>query len=183
MENNKSHHSSETACLTKKEENSSSTPEKLTKTVSFDELRDNLAINKKKKKKVNLKSAENIDLISTNKSVTNNKLSSKSTSLASVNSSKSFKFSYSYVVLLASFFAYMLASLLSSCFGVFFESMSTDLGWSHSRVAFVGSLLTALQDLAGPISSALTNHYGCRKTAIFGGLICALGIIGSAYAR
>lgn len=141
-------------------------------------------LTKKKKNKVKLKSIENIDTISSTNKLTDGhvKLISKSNSLASVSSTRSSIFSYSYVVLLASFFSYMLASLLSSCFGVFFESMSTDLGWSHSRVAFVGSLLTALQDLAGPISSALTNHFGCRKTTIFGGLICALGIIGSAYA-
>lgn len=152
------------------------------KTVSFDDLNAANTSQQKKAKKnaksVKLKSAENIDQLSTtNKSVNQ----SKSTSLASVASS-TFKFGYSYVVLLASFMSYMLASLLSSCFGVFFESMSSDLQLSRSRVAFVGSLLTALQDLAGPISSALTNHFGCRKTTIFGGLICALGVIGSAYA-
>jgi hypothetical protein len=147
----------------------------------------NSTLLKKKKinqKQVKLKSVENIDTLSTtNKSNdVNLKLSSKSTSLASVNSTRSSSiFSYSYVILIASFFSYMLASLLSSCFGVFFESMSTDLNWSRSQVAFIGSLLTSLQDLAGPISSALTNHYGCRRTAMFGGLICALGIIGSAY--
>lgn len=88
---------------------------------------------------------------------------------------------YKYMVLLASFCAYMLAALLSSCFGVFFESMQADLGWSKGQCGFVGALLSALNDLAGPISSALTNRYGCRKTTIFGGLIAALGVIGSAF--
>ena len=92
-------------------------------------------------------------------------------------------FDFSYVVLVASFLSYMLASLLSSCFGVFFESMEADLGWSKGKCAFIGALLSALNDLAGPISSALTNRYGCRKTTIFGGLIAALGVIGSAYAE
>ena len=69
----------------------------------------------------------------------------------------------------------MLAALLSSCFGVFFESMEADLGWSKGQVAFIGALLSALNDLAGPISSALTNRYGCRKTTIFGGLIASFG--------
>ncbi len=161
--------------------------EESTKTAETSAANNSTLLKKKKtnQKQVKLKSVENIDTLSTtNKSNdVNLKLSSKSTSLASVNSTRSSSsiFSYSYVILIASFFSYMLASLLSSCFGVFFESMSTDLNWSRSQVAFIGSLLTSLQDLAGPISSALTNHYGCRKTAMFGGLICALGIIGSAY--
>lgn len=88
---------------------------------------------------------------------------------------------FSYVVLIASFFAYMLASMLATCFGVFFESMESDLGWPRSKVALIGGVLSAIQDLTGPISSMLTNKYGCRKTAFCGGIIASLGIIGSAY--
>ncbi len=77
----------------------------------------------------------------------------------------------------------MLAALLSSCFGVFFESMEADLGWSKGQCAFIGALLSALNELAGPIASSLTNRYGCRATTIFGGLIAALGVIGSAYTQ
>ena len=42
--------------------------------------------------------------------------------------------------------------------------MESDLGWSKSKVAFIGGLISALQDLTGPISSALTNRYGANKT-------------------
>ena len=131
----------------------------------------------KKTKKVKLKSVENLN---TAAKASETKMSSLSGSMASVKPEHCWQ-NYSYMVLFASFIAYMLASLLSSCFGVFFESMDADLKWSKSKVAFVGALLSALQDLTGPISSALTNRYGCRKTAIFGGLIASLGIIGSAY--
>jgi MFS family permease len=107
-----------------------------------------------------------------------------STSVSGESSSSSEKrFNYSYIVLVGSFIAYMLASLLSTCFGVFFENMESDLGWSKSKVAFIGGLISALQDLTGPISSALTNRFGCRKTAFFGGLIAALGMIASGYVQ
>jgi MFS family permease len=92
-------------------------------------------------------------------------------------------YDYKYIVLIASFLSYMLAALLSSCFGVFFESMEADLGWSKGQCAFIGALLSALNELAGPIASSLTNRYGCRATTIFGGLIAALGVIGSAYTQ
>jgi hypothetical protein len=48
-------------------------------------------------------------------------------------------------------------------------------------MALIGSILTALQDLAGPVASMITNQYGCRTTTIIGGLITSFGIIGSAY--
>jgi hypothetical protein len=93
-----------------------------------------------------------------------------SISLSKISTTKRL-FDFSYVVLAASFFAYMLASMLATCFGVFFESMESDLGWTRSKVALIGGVISAMQDLTGPIASALTNTYGCRKTAFFGGLI------------
>jgi hypothetical protein len=152
----------------------------------------NLQINSqeetKKNRKVKLKSIENL---SNNVTSKNSKsecviykdekscetLSTKST----MSQAPTSRFNYSYVVLAASFVAYMLASLLGSCFGVFFESMEADLGLSKMKVAFIGGIISSLQDLSGPISSAMTNQFGCRKTAIFGGFIAALGMIGSAY--
>lgn len=133
----------------------------------------------KKEKKVVVKSIENLNHSPSNGgvqkpsdgvSIKSSTLSSSSdeeeTSSTSSTTSidKCFCFSYSYVVLIGSFFAYMLASLLSTCFGVFFENMESDLGWSKSKVAFIGGLISALQDLTGPISSALTNRYGDNKT-------------------
>jgi hypothetical protein len=102
--------------------------------------------NIKKKKCVMLKSSENIehklpsscgessseDETSTTNEQTN--LSTRQLQLKSKSNLKKCIIDYSYVVLVASFFAYMLASILSSCFGVFFESMGNDLGWSKYRV-------------------------------------------------
>lgn len=121
----------------------------------------------KKEKKVVVKSIENLDQANVRHkptdvvSITTVSDSSESDSSTASTTSidKCFCFSYSYVVLVGSFFAYMLASLLSTCFGVFFENMETDLNWSKSQVAFIGGLISALQDLTGPISSALTNRF------------------------
>ncbi len=75
----------------------------------------------------------------------------------------------------------LLASLLGSCYGVIFDSLETELGLSRAKVAFIGALISSLDNLLGPVSSAFINHYGCRKTTILGGLLTALGVIGSAY--
>lgn len=157
-------------------------------------------VKKKKDKRVTLKSTENLPQHQSMSKLNHKSHSNLSTDVLSTatttstglatdpatanNSSSSSRFfNYSTVVLAGSFISYMLASLLSSCFGVFFENMESDLGWSKSKVAFIGGLISALQDLSGPISSALTNEYGCRKTAFIGGLIAGLGMIGSAYAE
>ena len=71
---------------------------------------------------------------------------------------------YSYVVLIAAFLAYMFASLLGSCFGVIFDSLEAELNLSRSKVAFIGALLSSLDNLLGPVASAFINRYGCRKT-------------------
>jgi MFS family permease len=124
---------------------------------------------------------EIVSIKSHNRLLNGRRTCSESESTVSEKSSVSGGLDYKYTVLLASFCAYMLAALLSSCFGVFFESMQADLGWSKGQCGFVGALLSALGDLAGPISSAMTNRYGCRRTTIFGGLIAAFGVIASAY--
>lgn len=120
----------------------------------------------KKEKKVVVKSIENLasvrhkatDVVSIKSSTLSVSSESESSTSSTTSIDRCFCFSYSYVVLVGSFFAYMLASLLSTCFGVFFENMESDLGWSKSRVAFIGGLISALQDLTGPIASALTNR-------------------------
>ena len=109
----------------------------------------------KKKKAVQLKSVENIHLLEGKEddntlSTSSSSRSSKSRSSTSSSSSSGGKFSY--VVLVASFVAYMLATVLSSCFGIFFENMETDLGWSKSKVALIGGIISALPDLSGPIA-------------------------------
>ncbi len=96
-------------------------------------------------------------------------------------SAKTKPFNYACVVLVAAFIAYSLATLLSSCFGIFFDSMATELRLSKSKIAFIGACLSSLDNLLGPISSAFINRYGCRKTCIIGGLFSSCGIIASSY--
>ena len=105
----------------------------------------------KKKKAVQLKSVENIHLLEGKEDDnTLSTSSSSSKSRSSTSSSSGGKFSY--VVLVASFVAYMLATVFSSCVGIFFENMETDLGWSNSKVALIGGIISALPDLSGPIA-------------------------------
>lgn len=90
------------------------------------------------KKKVMLKSSENIEhkLPSSAVESSSDDDEERKTIKSNSESFKNWIMNYSYVVLVASFFSYMLVSILSSCFGVFFESMGNDLGWSKYRVRY-----------------------------------------------
>ena len=148
----------------------------------FDESNSISAKNNTREKKVKLKSFEQIQLID-DKKTNNYKISTLALNRKNSGccNSKPGWLNYSCIVLIASFISFMLASVLSCCFGVFFESMEADMGWSKSQVAFIGGFISALQDLCGPIASAMTNRFGCRKTCMFGGLIAGLGLIGGAF--
>lgn len=113
--------------------------------------------------------------------ISSSETTTTSSSLATAKHKNKSCIDYSYIVLIAAFIAYMLGSLLSTCFGVLFESLANDLKWSNSKVAFIGACLSSLDNLLAPFASALINLYGCRKTSILGGLLASLGIIGSAY--
>jgi len=52
-----------------------------------------------------------------------------------------------------------------------------EFGASTAATSFVGSLLTSMPLLSGPIASTLTDRYGCRKVTIVGGILAALGFI------
>lgn len=110
-----------------------------------------------------------------------NSLGSTTKTETTVITNKKCHFDYSYVVLFSAFIAYMFASLLGSCFGVIFDSLETELNIGRSKVAFIGALLSSLDNLLGPVASAFINRYGCRKTTILGGLLTSIGVIGSAY--
>lgn len=88
---------------------------------------------------------------------------------------------FKYLVLFAAFIAYMLSTMLSSCFGVFFDNIQKELQLTKSKVAFIGALLSSFGYLLGPIASLLINLYGCKKMTIIGGFLTSFGIIASAY--
>lgn len=83
--------------------------------------------------------------------------------------------SYSWIVLIASFIANLIADGCIFSFGVLYVELLDYFGESKARTAWVGSLLMAIPLLTGPVASVITNRYGCRKTTILGGFIASLG--------
>ena len=90
---------------------------------------------------------------------------------------------WGWMVVLASFLVHLIADGCAFSFGVLYAELLDYFGESKGKTAWVGSLFVSVPLMTGPIASALTNRYGCRRTTISGGLIAALGFILSSFAN
>jgi hypothetical protein len=88
---------------------------------------------------------------------------------------------YGWLVVVASFFAHLIADGCGFSFGVFFVELVEVFQETRSTTAWVGSLFVAMPSVCGPLASAITSSYGCRCTMMFGGLIAAIGCMASAF--
>ena len=90
---------------------------------------------------------------------------------------------YGWVVVFASFMCNMIVDGIAYTFGIFMKDFSLEFGASESRVAFVGSLLSGVYLMAGPIVSALTNKFGCRAVCMAGSCLGTLAFILSTFSK
>lgn len=87
---------------------------------------------------------------------------------------------WGWVIVLCSFTCNLIVDGIGYAYGVLLPEFADVFSASRSKVSLVGSLLCGVYLLAGPIVSALTNKFGCRKVTIVGSLIASVGfIIGS----
>ena len=89
---------------------------------------------------------------------------------------------WGWMVVLASFLVHLIADGCAFSFGVLYAELLDYFGESKGKTAWVGSLFVSVPLMTGPIASALTNRYGCRRTTILGGLIAGMGFISSSFA-
>jgi hypothetical protein len=71
---------------------------------------------------------------------------------------------------------------VSLSFGIIFMELVEYFGESKSKTSWVGSLFLSIPLITGPIASALTDHFGCRRVAICGSIMSALGFIAGQFA-
>ncbi|KAJ6216162.1 hypothetical protein RDWZM_007319 [Blomia tropicalis] len=88
---------------------------------------------------------------------------------------------WGWVVVFASFMINLIADGISLSFGVIFPELVEYFGESKSKTSLVGSLLLSIPLITGPIASALTDHFGCRKMAIVGSVFSSLGFFLSSF--
>ena len=84
---------------------------------------------------------------------------------------------WGWVIVFASFIISMIADGISFSFGIFFVDLSEYFGSSKGKTAFAGSLFLSMPLLIGPLASAMTDRFGCRRVTIASGLLSASGFI------
>jgi MFS family permease len=85
------------------------------------------------------------------------------------------KFFYGYVVVLATFGIMVMAGGIWVIFGVFFEPMLTEFGWTRATLSGAASLRIFLAALLGIAGGRLTDKFGPRPVATVCGLFLGLG--------
>ncbi len=85
------------------------------------------------------------------------------------------KFFYGYVVLLATFGIMVMAGGRWVSFGVFFEPMLTEFGWTRATLSGAASLRMFLAALLGIAGGRLTDKFGPRPVVTVCGLFLGLG--------
>lgn len=88
---------------------------------------------------------------------------------------------YGWVIVVASFFANMIADGFGFSFGVLFAEFIEVFDASRAKTAWIGSIFVAMPSICGPIASALTDRFGCRPIMIAGSVIAAIGCFASAF--
>ncbi|XP_013774953.1 uncharacterized protein LOC106459835 [Limulus polyphemus] len=82
---------------------------------------------------------------------------------------------WGWMVVFASFMVNLIADGVSLSFGILYIHLVSYFDESKAKTAWVGSLFLSMPLLMGPIASALTDRYGCRKVAIAGSLLATSG--------
>ncbi|XP_018905157.2 uncharacterized protein [Bemisia tabaci] len=84
---------------------------------------------------------------------------------------------YGWVIVFASFLSNMIVDGIAYTFGIFLQEFVKHFGESQGKTAWVGSLLSGMYLSAGPVVSALTNKFGCRKVCITGSIVSCLAFV------
>ncbi|RWS29936.1 uncharacterized protein B4U80_06652 [Leptotrombidium deliense] len=84
---------------------------------------------------------------------------------------------WGWVIVFASFMISVIADGISFTFGILFVDLTEYFKAGKSKTALVGSLFFSIPLLIGPLASALTDHFGCRKVTIISGIVSAFGFV------
>lgn len=90
---------------------------------------------------------------------------------------------WGWVVVAAAFVVNLIADGITFSFGVIFVEFLNYFGENRGKTAWIGSLFMATPLLSGPISSFLTDRYGCRRVTIVGAILSSSGFVISSMAN
>ncbi|XP_012517793.1 PREDICTED: monocarboxylate transporter 6 [Propithecus coquereli] len=90
---------------------------------------------------------------------------------------------WAWVVLLAAVVTQGLTLGFPTCIGVFFTELQHDFQASNSETSWFPSVQIAVLHAGGPLCSVLVERFGCRVTAMLGGVLASLGMVAGSFSR
>ncbi len=84
---------------------------------------------------------------------------------------------YGYIIVIASVFMLFLMHGVGVTFGVFFNPLQHEFGWSRTAISGALSLRSLLGGLFGIVSGRLNDKFGPKKTIIASAVILGFGYI------
>lgn len=90
---------------------------------------------------------------------------------------------YGWVIVFSAFLASVISDGISFSLGILYTELLEVFQESKSVTSWVPSLFYGMSLMGGPLAGALVSKYGCRKMAIFGGVLSSFGIILSSFAN
>ena len=82
---------------------------------------------------------------------------------------------YGYIIVIALFITLIFAAGINFAFGVFFEPVRTEFGWTSAMTAGAFSLSMIIQGLMGIVMGSLTDKWGPRTVMTVSGIILGIG--------
>lgn len=89
---------------------------------------------------------------------------------------------YGWIVTFASFMCHFIADGIAFTFGIIYPDLLNAFGTKRSTTSLIGSLFVGVPLICGPIAGYFVNRYGCRASAMTGGVIAAAGMLLSSFA-
>lgn len=86
------------------------------------------------------------------------------------------------MIVFAAFMINLIGDGISFSFGILYTELLNYFVESKSLTSWVGSLFYGSCLIGGPLASALTTKFGCRKVLMVGGCVASIGTFISAYA-
>ena len=88
---------------------------------------------------------------------------------------------FGWVVVFSSFSISLLVDGLCFSQGVFLKSFATEFGTELGTTSWISSVLNGTYMFVGPVVSALTNIYGCRRVAFCGAILATGSLVLSTF--
>lgn len=88
---------------------------------------------------------------------------------------------WSWVILCSAFFSNFIFDGIIFSFGIFLPVFTEHYQSSHALTSWIGSTISAVYALVGPLASFLAGKFGCKLTTIAGSFLAASGFILSTF--